>query len=144
MAIDLNRLLFYVDAAGLLHDRPVRQFLSVVDGIVAGEGNGPLDPSPRPTGVVLAGGNPVAVDLACARIMGFDYSKIPMLSRALDRASLPLVDFAYEDIRLHSDDPVFAGPLTDLQGSLLRFRPHFGWRGHIELSDQAHEARTLA
>jgi hypothetical protein len=144
MAIDLNRLLFYVDADGVLHDRPVRQFLSVVDGIVAGEGNGPLDPSPRPTGVILAGSNPVAVDLACARIMGFDYSKIPMLRRALDRASLPLVDFAYGDIRLHSDDPVFDGPLTDLQGSLLRFRPHFGWRGHIELSDQAHEARTLA
>jgi hypothetical protein len=144
MAIDLNRLLFYADADSVLHDRPVRRFLSVVDGIVAGEGNGPLDPNPRPTGVVLAGSNPVAVDLACARLMGFDYSKIPMLSRAIDRASLPLVDFAYEDIRLHSNDPLFDGRLADLQGPLLGFRPHFGWRGHIELSEPAHEARTLA
>jgi uncharacterized protein DUF362 len=142
MAIDLNRLLLYVDADGVLHDRPVRRFLSLVDGIVAGEGNGPLDPIPRPAGVVLAGSNPVAVDLACARLMGFDYCKIPMLNRALERHSLPLVDFAYEDIRIHSDDPVFDSRLADLQGPLLGFKPHFGWRGHIELLEKRHEAHV--
>jgi uncharacterized protein (DUF362 family) len=144
MALDLNRILLYIDADGVLHDRPVRRFLSLVDGIVAGEGNGPLDPIPRPAGVVVAGSNPVAVDLVCARIMGFDYRKMPMLSRALDRGPLPLVDFAYGDIRVHSNDPVFDVFLAELQGPLLDFRPHFGWRGHIELSAQAHEARTLA
>ena len=71
MVLDLNRLLFYADADGCLHDSPVRRFFSVVDGIVAGEGNGPLDPVPKPLGVVLTGLNPVAVDLACARLMGF-------------------------------------------------------------------------
>lgn len=144
MAIDLNRLFFYIDADGVLHDRPVRHFLSVVDGIVAGEGNGPLDPIPRPTGVVLAGTNPVAVDLACARIMGFDYAKIPMLRRALETDPLPLVDFAYEDIVTHSNNPAFDGHLTDLQGPLLGFRPHFGWRGHVEIPEQVHETLPFA
>ena len=52
----------YADAEGRVHEQPVRRFFSVVDGIVAGEGNGPLDPTPKRALVVLAGGNPVAVD----------------------------------------------------------------------------------
>ena len=43
-------------------------------GLSVGEGNGPLDPTPRPAGVVLAGANPLAVDLASARLMDFDLS----------------------------------------------------------------------
>jgi uncharacterized protein (DUF362 family) len=66
MVLDLNRILRYVDAEGSLHHTPVRSFFSVVDGIIAGEGNGPLDATPRPSGLVLAGPNPVAVDTACA------------------------------------------------------------------------------
>jgi uncharacterized protein (DUF362 family) len=144
MALDLTRLLFYADARGGLRDRPGRRFFSVVDGIVAGEGNGPLDPVPRPTGVILAGANPVAVDLACARLMGFDHGKIPMLHRALEPASLPLVDFAYDDILVHSNDPLFDRRLAAFEGPILGFRPHFGWRRHIEVSDEVHGAGTLA
>ena len=144
MVIDLNRLLFYADAQGVLHDRPIRRCLSLVDGIIAGEGNGPLDADPRPAGLILAGSNPVAVDLVCARIMGFDYAKIPMLKRAFDSSSLPLIDFAHDDVRIHSNERAFDGRLADLQGSLLGFRPHFGWRGHIELSQwSSDEARAL-
>jgi uncharacterized protein (DUF362 family) len=89
MVIDLNRALFYADHSGLLHDRPVRRFFSVVDGIVAGEGNGPLDPTPKRAGWVIAGFNPVAVDLACALLMGFDYRRLPVISRALSGHALP-------------------------------------------------------
>jgi uncharacterized protein (DUF362 family) len=144
MVLDLNRLLLYADATGALHPRPVRRFLSVVDGIIGGEGSGPLDPRPRPAGLIVAGTNPVAVDLACARLMGFDYQNIPMLTRALAPHPLPLADFGYADVVARSNDPSYDCPLTDLLGRLLAFAPHFGWAGHVEVTKKSHEAGVLA
>lgn len=133
MVLDLNRILFYADANGMLHDRPVRRHFCIVDGIVAGEGNGPLDSSPRPAGIVLAGGNPVAVDLVCARLMGFDYERLPMLRRALEPHALPLTAFTFEDVVVRSPDSIHGQHLDGFDGPCLNFRPHFGWRGHIEI-----------
>ncbi len=136
MVVDLNRILFYADAAGVVHDRPFRRVLSVVDGVVGGEGNGPLDPTPKSAGLVLAGGNPVAVDLSCARLMGFDAERLPVLRRVFDDHSLPLRRFGQEDVCLHSGDGRFDGRLGELAGACLSFVPHFGWRGHIELAGE--------
>ena len=54
-----------------LHSVFPRAF-SIVDGIVGMEGNGPIQGTPRPAGVVIAGADPVAVDATCCRIMGLD------------------------------------------------------------------------
>ncbi len=144
MVIDLNRILLYADAEGRLHDAPVRRFLSVVDSIIGGEGNGPLDPKPHPAGVIFAGFNPLAVDLACARLMGFDHRRIPALFRSLRPHPLPLSSFAHEGVQVQSNDPLFEGPLTELTGSLLAFEPHFGWKGHIEVPDETIDAGAIA
>jgi uncharacterized protein (DUF362 family) len=143
MTLDLNRILYYADSDGKLHDTPVRRFFSVVDGVVAGEGNGPLDPSPKPLGVVIAGANPLAVDLVAARVMGFDPDRLPILSRAFDPHPYPLARFRVCDVCANSDDPRYAGRADDLRGSDTAFTPHFGWRGHIERQEptdaDAHE-----
>ena len=133
MVIDLNRILLYADAQGQLHDRPIRRVLNVVDAIVAGEGNGPLDPTPKPAGAILAGFNPVAVDLACARLMGFDYRRIPMLNRAPDDHLLRLLPGSPEEVILYSDNVQFSGTCVDMRPPHPSFRPHFGWQGHIEI-----------
>jgi len=52
---------------------------SIVDGIVGMEGNGPIQGTPRPAGVVIAGADPVAVDATCCRIMGLDPAKVGYL-----------------------------------------------------------------
>lgn len=144
MVIDLNRILAYADTDGRLHAEPVRRLFSLVDGIVAGEGNGPLDPTPRPAGVVLAGRSGLAVDLACARLMGFDHRRIPMLRRALEPHPLPLVPFGAEDVVLCSNLPTFDGPIGALAGPLLAFEPHFGWKGHVEWHEPAYETGAVA
>jgi len=131
MVVDLNRILFYADAAGFLHEHPVRRFVSIVDGIIAGEGNGPLDPKPKPTGLVIAGLNPVAVDLACARVMGFDPRRIPMLTGALADHPRPLTAFG-DYVTGLSDEPGFVGPIGGWRCPHAAFEPHFGWKGHIE------------
>ncbi len=143
MVLDLNRILFYADAQGRLHDRPVRRFFSLVDGLIGGEGNGPLDPKPKPAGVVIAGWNPIAVDLACARVMGFDYARIPMLRRALEAHDLRLVSFGHEEIQAFTA-PGASTSLRDFNERCVPFLPHFGWKGHIELAEQEREASVLA
>jgi uncharacterized protein (DUF362 family) len=44
--------------------------LNIVDAIIAMEGDGPGSGDPRPVGLLLAGSNPVAVDVVAARISG--------------------------------------------------------------------------
>jgi len=144
MAIDLNRILLYAQKDGRIAERPVRRFLSVVDGIIGGEGNGPLDPQPRTAGVIIAGTNPVAVDLASARLLGFDYRKIPMLTQALQEHHLPLTSFTFEDVTAYSNDATFNCPLAQYSGPLLAFVPHFGWKGHVEVEENSSEIRAIA
>jgi len=142
MVIDLNRILMYADKNGHLQDNPARHIFCIVDGIIGGEGNGPLDPTPSPAGMVLAGTNPVAVDLTCARLMGFDYKKLPMLYKALDNHSLPLTKFGYDDVICMSNAQQFSCCLNESSSMSLAFKPHFGWQGHVELNySQASEKK---
>ena len=133
MAIDLNKILFYADINGNIQDKPARKIFCIVDGVVGGEGNGPLDPTPKQSGLVVAGVNPVTVDLVCARLMGFDYNKIPILSRAMSNESLPLYIGKYENIKCMSNHPQFNRVLYDLDEGYFTFKPHFGWLNHVEI-----------
>jgi hypothetical protein len=134
MVVDLNRILLYADADGSVHDRPVRNLFNIVDGIIGGEGNGPLDAEAKAAGVILAGANSVAVDLACARLMGFDYRAMLMLHRSLENHPLPLCPGSYKDIACVSAEPEFNRALCEIEGTRLAFQPHFGWVGHVEFS----------
>ncbi len=53
---------------------------AVVDGIVGMEDDGPLFGRAVPSGVIIAGNDLVAVDATCARVMGFDPTRIDYLS----------------------------------------------------------------
>jgi uncharacterized protein (DUF362 family) len=133
MVLDLNRVLIYADENGQIQDHPARYVFSVVDGIVGGEGNGPLDPNPKPAGLILAGVNPVAVDLAGVRLMGWDYQRLPMLYRALADHRLPLTRFGYGAVLCRSNALPFDRPLQQFEGTISAWVPHFGWQGHVEL-----------
>jgi len=133
MVIDLNRILIYADRDGHLQDSPTRRVFCIVDGIVGGEGNGPMDPTPKPSGTVVVGKNPVAVELVCARLMGFDYMRLPVLRHALDKHSLPIAAFEYSEVICRSNRKQFDRPLYEFDGRSLAFKPHFGWQGHIEI-----------
>lgn len=142
MVIDLNRILFYADSAGRVHDRPVRRIFSVVDGIIGMDGNGPMDGDAIHAGVVLAGQNPIAVDLVAARTMGLDVRKVPLLREALTPHRRPLLDFDPSRITVSSNESAYDRRLDDFEGPCLDFRPHFGWRGHVELDAPDRPAQT--
>jgi len=112
--LDLNHILFYADRAGRLMDVPQRRYLAIVDGIIAGEGEGPLASTPRSSGLIIAGKDPVLVDAACVRAMGYPIDAIPMVHRALERPLLPSTDL--DALRIVNDGPpptgVFVPPKT--------------------------------
>ena len=63
--------------------------LSLVDGVVGMEGNGPTAGRPRPMGVLLASDSPHEVDMVCAHILGLDRREIPTLQEAIGRGLIP-------------------------------------------------------
>ena len=78
--LDLNHVLYYFDRhIHGLSSAPVRSVLHIVDGVVAGEGYGPLLPAPKRAGVVLGGLNPLSIDACGARLIGFDPMKVRLL-----------------------------------------------------------------
>ena len=137
MAIDLGRVLLFSDPRGTLHDTPQRRYLSVVDAVVGGEGDGPLAPRPRPVGAIVAGTDPVAVDLVCTQLMGFDARRLPILARATEPHPLPLTTCGSDDVTCLSNHRPWSGPMGSLPAVDPPFAPHFGWRGAIEASSPA-------
>jgi uncharacterized protein (DUF362 family) len=86
---DLNHVIFHARPDGTLADEPQRNYLAVVDGIVAGEGEGPMQNTPKPVGILFAGSNPIAVDRTAAHIMGFDPRYIPSIAKAAQLKQFP-------------------------------------------------------
>jgi uncharacterized protein (DUF362 family) len=70
MTLDLNHLLYF-------GNHPPKQIISIVDGIVAGEGEGPLSPKAKPAGLLIGGENPAYVDAVLSRLMGYNISRVP-------------------------------------------------------------------
>ncbi|MBM3729005.1 MAG: DUF362 domain-containing protein [Acidobacteria bacterium] len=60
----------------------VPKMFSIVDGILAMEGNGPIQGQPVPAGVLVMGQDRVAVDATCCRLMAIDPTKVDHLAAA--------------------------------------------------------------
>ncbi len=133
MVVDLNKCLFYFDGSGAPRTKPLR-YLAVVDGIIGGEGNGPMAPDPKPCGVIVAGTNPLAVDSACCALMGFDWTKVRMLAGAFAVKAKLIAEFTHDEIRVVSNEASKTKTLSDYRKEDgFAFKPHFGWVGAVEL-----------
>jgi uncharacterized protein (DUF362 family) len=74
----------------------------IADGILAMEGNGPLNGTSRPLGKIVLADYPVAADATCARLMGFEPERIGHIregSRFLGNGSPSLIDEVGEVLR---------------------------------------------
>lgn len=79
------------DFADMLVDlcQAIRPQISIIDGIMAMEGNGPSGGKPRFVGTLIGGTNPYAVDFVCASIIYMKPSDIFMLTSAMERGLCP-------------------------------------------------------
>ncbi|HTG44552.1 MAG TPA: DUF362 domain-containing protein, partial [Verrucomicrobiae bacterium] len=135
MVLDLNKCLFFFKGDGTRRKKPLK-YLAVVDGIVGGEGNGPMAPDAIRSGVILAGTHPAAVDVVAATIMGFDWEKIRLLKNCFSLQGLSFVSFQAREIEVFSNKAEWSGKLDQIEHP-LSFRPHFGWVGAIENTRRA-------
>lgn len=138
MCLDLNRCLYYSDAERLRLDagKPVRRVLTILDGVVAGEGSGPLAPSDVPLGALVASLDPVAADLVAIRLMGFDETRIPKVRAAMEDQGLRITDVRSPDdvlvVEASPDGNAFHSRTLAGLPTLRAFAPHLGWRGQVE------------
>lgn len=80
-----KNLLHYqgIDRSIVELNRLVRHTFAIVDGIVAMEGNGPIQGTPVPAGLLVMGRDLPGVDATCARLMGLEPNQIPYLRDAV-------------------------------------------------------------
>jgi hypothetical protein len=65
--------------------------------------------------------------------MGFDVERLPIVREAFRARGWPLTDAARSEVEVISDAPEWNGRVGALDPSrMFRFRPHFGWEGHVE------------
>ena len=69
-----------VDINTVLHSA-----LTVIDGFVGMEGNGPVDGTPVQMNLIIAGTDPVATDATAARVMGFNPYEITHIRKAYEK-----------------------------------------------------------
>jgi uncharacterized protein (DUF362 family) len=129
MIHDLNLLIGWMDASATLQSSPVRHYVCIVDGLVSGEGNGPLEPLPRDTDWLIFGEDPFAIDAALAWFMGFDPRRIPVIEQRRQFARETWGRFDFDELEVELDGTrqrVAEAPHN------FQFVPPPGWRGHIE------------
>ncbi len=130
MALDIARILRFARVDGTLATTPLRKHIVVIDGIVGGEGEGPVYPTPKPAGVVMFGSDPVWTDHACATLMRFDPGAIPLVAHASGTMAYPATEAPLASVRFMVD-----GDCVDLSqiGNVLPegFRPPKGWVGRL-------------
>jgi uncharacterized protein (DUF362 family) len=98
-----------------------QRHFSVIDGILAGERNGPFCPRAKQAGVLLAGENLPAVDCVATRLMGFDVLKVRYLKRLIERGDVDL-----NRLEIISDEEPIRTMFQN-NDPLLAFEPGNGW-----------------
>ncbi len=99
--------------------------LTIVDAVVAMEGNGPASGDPCRVGLLMAGTNAVAIDVIAAEIAGIP-KKLLFVERqaerlgiaGADRAGIETVGALLDEIKVR---PFLLPPLADVQFGLPRF-----------------------
>lgn len=112
MVMDLNKIAMYGQADGTLSDNPQRQIFSLCDGIIAGQGDGPLEPKPLALGLVSFTNDSFINDKAMAMLMDLPVERIPLLNSVLFKEKQECEIFLdgeriiMEDLRKYSEHAI--------------------------------------
>lgn len=119
--LDLNHAVYFGPGAP-------KRIITVVDGIIAGEGQGPVKPSPKPAGLLIGGENPATIDAVLTRIVGYNIARIPVVYHALThRRSRFAADLGSLSI-VHAEPNGQVRPLSLDQVPRLDFKKPKHWR----------------
>lgn len=129
--LDLNRAALYADSEGVLHDTPQRTLFTIVDAMLAGEGEGPMAPEPVPLGCLLASAHPLAAEMAAARLARWPESGLRQIGGAFGLQRYGLAAFSRQDLDIEALDCAEGRMQRTHWTEFSRFlRPTSGW-SHI-------------
>lgn len=93
-----------LDGKGLINEKKQRIVYSICDGIIGGQGDGPLYPTPLPLGVVAISDNPYLMDVVGGTLLGINVDKIPMLRFAKNHVDVVNSNIQLNGKRINLDD----------------------------------------
>ena len=131
MTLDLNRMLLYGRSDGTMSETPLRQVFSLCDGVIAGQGEGPLSSVPLALGAVTFSNNSALADLAHAALLRLDWHKIPLLRRAYEAFRYPLAEGDPQAAQFSLNGAVVSWEDLARRAGQSSLAPA-GWRGQIE------------
>ena len=117
--LDLNTIINYADAQGIIQNNIQRKMLNFGDMIICGQKNGPVKPTPKPLGMLMASDNSYDFDTTMCKIMGFKYDMIKYIS-------------AYANTNEKNIEVIFNGKKNKLTEMPIKdnwkFEPHDMWK----------------
>ena len=123
MVLDLNKILNFGKSDGTISPIKQRKVFNLCDGIIGGQGNGPLRPDPLPFGVIAFSDNSALTDACMAVLMRLNMEKIPLVQTAMHLGNNNK-DSIYINDKLVS--------LSDLNKYSLSTIPPDGWVHYLE------------
>ena len=130
-SIDLNYILLYANKSGVLQDKQQRIIISIGDMIIAGQGEGPVGPDPKPLGLIMMADNNLLFDRVMCEIMGFDNNKLSSFHHPIS-----LKRMGYKNFEELESEMVFYNNWMKVgdfkEKSEWHFNAHSCWKGHIE------------
>ncbi len=142
MVLDLQRIVHYGNPDGSLSMKSPRTILNITDGIIGGQGEGPLSPEPAPMGFLSMGANAAACDWVHAELMGLDPRRIPLTREAFDSNGAGIADFLPDEIRVHLDHRRLS-VAEAAERVAFTVRPPTGWLGHCESTRRLEQAHAV-
>lgn len=123
--LDINKIMIYADKNGSLKDRKQRTILNIADMIVAGEKEGPMLPSRKPTGMLVGSFNQLNADYIICQMMGFNPQKIKYIPAGYLLKKYKISDS--EKFKIFDQN----GIVKDIEKYNQHFIPTDGWIDYL-------------
>lgn len=122
MTLDINLIAKFGRMDGEIDKNPQRVLFSLSDGIIGGQGDGPLKADPLPLGFVCFSNISSLTDAAMANLMGFEIKKLPLIINSLEKES-------------SENSSIFLNgksiQLEELKSHSVKTTPPPGWVGYL-------------
>lgn len=104
MVLDLNHIAIYGRRDGTITEKKQRTIYTLCDGIIGGQGNGPLSPDPLPLGILAFSNDSFAMDEVAGLLFKLNMDKIPLLHYACKTNEHKNIKYFLNDIPCRLED----------------------------------------
>lgn len=129
MSVDLAKIMHFVDKTGKVKNHVVRKNLALIDGIIGGEGQGPLKPKPVLTNTLIFSDNIVDGDYAGSLVMGYEPEKFKIIN------SFYIVESKLKIVKLKPIEFIYNGKTLNTKDFISNMKYSYltpiGWKQYI-------------